>query len=323
MPATPLGSSLLIAAALACAMSSMSHAQRLSPSTTRIIVPFTPGGFPDRVARVLANEMSARRPNPVIVENKPGAGGLSGALYVSRADADGSVLLMGSLPTFVLAPLINPRPNFDPIKDFSHISYIGGPPNAFVVAKGSPIVSLADLVERSRKSPLRYGTAGIGSVGHLNAAFVAKAAKVEMIHVPYNGPMISDILAGSVDFGSLTASTVLGQIDGGLLRAIAFGTDRRLPNYPNVPTFKELGYDIDPIAWMMLSGPPDMPRDLRSGISKEVAEILREPKIQDVMRQELINPIAMSPDQASAFVGSETATWSQLVESTGLRPNTP
>ena len=311
------------AVAMFVAFSNSAEAKSLSPTTTRIIVPFTPGGFPDRIARILANEMSAHRPNPVIVENRPGASGIPGALYVSRAEPDGSVLLMGSLPTYVLAPLLNPRVDFDPIKDLSHLSYIGGPPNAFVVDASSPISSLSDLIERSRKSPLRYGTAGVGSVGHLNAAFVAQAANIDVIHVPYNGPMINDILAGSVDFGSLTASTVLGQIDGGLLRAIAVGTARRLPKYQDVPTFKELGYDIDSIAWLVLSGPRNMAPELQLGINQEISSILREPKLQEVLRQELIEPIPMTPDEVTSLIATDTSKWSSVVASMGLASNKP
>jgi len=308
----------LAVCALIFGFTSTSLAQPASLGPTRIIVPFTPGGFPDRVARLLANEMSARRPAPVIVENKPGAGGVPGALYVSRAEPDGSVLLMGTLPTLIVSPLVSGRSDFDPVHGFSHLAYIGGPPNAFVVPTTSPISSLASLIERSRKEPLRYGTAGVGSMGHLNVAFVAKKDNVEFIHVPYNGPMINDILAGSVDFGSLTASTVLGQIDGGLLRAIAFGTERRLARYPDVPTFKELGYDIDPIAWQMLSGPPNMPTALREAINKEISSILSEPGIKEAMRRELIDPIAMTPAEAVNFVAAENDSWSRLITSMGI-----
>jgi tripartite-type tricarboxylate transporter receptor subunit TctC len=303
----------------ASAISAPVAAQQLPPRPVRIVVPFAPAGFPDRIARVLAAEWSETLQQRVYVENKPGAAGMIGTAEVARAEPDGTTLVISSMPTLVLAPLINPRSDFRPIEDLTHIIYIGGPPNAFVVAAKSRIQSFADLARIAKDTPQSYGTAGVGTVGHLTAAYVAQKAQLKLTQVPYNGPMLGDILSGVLDFGSLTASTVMGGIDGGELRAIAVGTDKRLPKYADVATFKELGFDISPITWMAVSGPAGMSQELQSGLNTQIAEILARPKVKAILQQELIEPIAMSPRELTAFVKREIDAWAPIVDAAGLR----
>jgi tripartite-type tricarboxylate transporter receptor subunit TctC len=294
-------------------------AQQLPPRPIRVVVPFSPAGFPDRIARVLANEWSETLRQRVYVENKPGAGGMIGTAEAARAEPDGTTLVISSMPTLVLAPLINARSDFRPMEDFSHIIYIGGPPNAFVVASTSKIRSFDDFARIAKDTPQSYGTAGVGTVGHLTAAYVAQKAHLKLTHVPYNGPMLGDILSGVLDFGSLTASTVMGGIDGGELRALVVGTDKRLSKYPDLPTFKELGFDISPIAWMALSGPAGMSRELQASLSEQFSGVLARPKVKAILQQELIEPIAMSPQELTAFVQSDIKTWAPIIDAVGLR----
>ena len=293
-------------------------AQQLPPRPIRIVVPFASAGFADRIARVIASEMSEAHPQRVYVENKPGAGGMLALAEVARAAPDGTTLLMSSMPTLVLAPLTNPRSDVRPVEDFSHIVYIGGPPIAFVVASNSKIRSFDDLLRVGKVTPQNYGTGGAGTVGHLAAVYVAQKANLKLTHIPYNGPMIGDILSGVVDMGSLAASTVLGNVDGGTLRALAIGTPNRLAKYPQVPTFKELGFDISPIAWLAISGPAGMSRELQATLNKQITEILARPKLKDILQLELIEPIAMSPEDLSALLKKEIASWTPIVESVGL-----
>jgi tripartite-type tricarboxylate transporter receptor subunit TctC len=311
--------SSFIAGLALVAISAPVAAQQLPPRPIRIVVPFAPAGFPDRIARVLAAEWSEAIQQRVYVENKPGAAGMIGTAEAARAEPDGTTLVISSMPTLVLAPLINPRSDFRPIEDLRHIIYIGGPPNSFVVASTSKIRSFADLSRIAKDTPQSYGTAGVGTVGHLTAAYVAQKAHLKLTHVPYNGPMLGDILSGVLDLGSLTASTVMGGIDGGKLRAIAVGTDKRLPKYPDLPTFKELGFDISPISWMAISAPAGMSQELQSGLSKQFSEILARPKVKAILQQELIEPLAMSPQELTAFVQRDIDAWAPIVDAVGLR----
>jgi tripartite-type tricarboxylate transporter receptor subunit TctC len=312
-------SGLVAAATLLGSGASVLLAQQLPPQPVRIIVPFAPAGYADRIARVIASEMSETHSQRVYVENRPGAGGLTGSAEVTRAKPDGTTLLMSAMPTLVIAPLINPTDNFRPIENFSQIAYIGGPPVAFVASSSSELKSFDELLRIAKERPLNYGTGGVGTVGHLTAAYVAHKANLKLTHIPYNGPMIGDIISGVVDFGSLTASTVLGNIDGGTLRGLAIGTDNRLVAHPEIPTFKELGFDLSPIAWLAITGPPDMPRELQMTLNKEIAGILERPKMTDILKQEMIEPVAMSPQELTAFIRSEITTWTPIVELAGLR----
>lgn len=168
----------LILVALSGLSMSRADGEPLPSRPIRLIVPFAPGGFPDRIARVLASEW----PQRMYVENKPGAGGMLGAAEVAHARPDGTTLVVSSMPTLVLAPLINPHADFHPIEDFSHIAYVGGPPNAFVVAATSKIRTFADLVRAAKDKPRTYGSAGVGTVGHLTAAYVAQKDNLKLTH---------------------------------------------------------------------------------------------------------------------------------------------
>ena len=319
MPHLSMLTSALAAAAALLASAAPAMAQQLPPRPVRIVVPFASAGFADRIARVIAGEMSETHPQRVYVENKPGAGGMLGSAEVARAAPDGTTLLMSTMPTLVLAPLINPRPDFRPVEDFSHIVYIGGPPIAFVVASNSKIRSFDDLLRVAKDTPLNYGTGRRRDGGPFGGGLCRAEGQPEADAHSLQRPDAGDIISGVVDIGSLTASTVLGNIDGGTLRALAVGTDKRLAKYPQVPTFKELGFDISPIAWMAISGPPGMSRELQMALNKQITEILARPKLKEILQKELIEPMAMSPEDVTAFIKKEIASWTPIVESVGLR----
>jgi tripartite-type tricarboxylate transporter receptor subunit TctC len=309
-----------IAAVAACALvasGTVSKAQELS-RPVRIVVPFAPTGFPDRLARILARYLSDSLDQRVYVENKPGAGGIVGSLDVAHSDPDGSSLLISSLPSQVIAPLINPKTGFDTFKDFTHIAYIGGPPNCFFAAAGSKLHGFDDLVAAARAAPVSYGSAGVGTLGHIFAEYVARKAGLKFIHVPYNGPMFADVMSGVVDFGSLVMSTVAGNIQGGNLRVLAVASDKRLADFPDVPTFRELGFDISAVNWLTLSAPAGLPDPLVRRINHDVIEAMAKPDVRAVLRQELIEPIAMSPEDVVTLMKSETERWAPIVAAAGL-----
>jgi tripartite-type tricarboxylate transporter receptor subunit TctC len=309
-----------IAAAAAYALvvsGTAAEAQELS-RPVRIVVPFAPTGFPDRLARILAKYLSDSLGQRVYVENKPGAGGIVGSLDVAHSDPDGSSLLISSLPSQVIAPLINPKTGFDTFKDFTHLAYIGGPPNCFFVAAASKLHGFDDLVAAARATPVSYGSAGVGTLGHIFAEYVARKAGLKFIHVPYNGPMFADVMSGVLDFGSLVMSTVAGNIQGGNLRVLAVASDKRLANFPDVPTFRELGFDISAVNWLTLSAPAGLPDPLVRRINHDTIEALAKPEVRAVLRQELIEPIAMSPQDVVTLMKSETERWAPIVAAAGL-----
>jgi len=310
-PALGVACAALIAAVLP------SRAQEIA-RPVRIVVPFAPAGFPDRLGRVLAKYLSDSIGQPVYVENKPGAGGIVGSLDVAHSAADGSSLLISTLPSQVIAPLINPNAGFDTLQSFTHIAYIGGPPNCFVAAADSKLRSFEDLLRSGHGAPLSYGTAGVGSLGHVFAQYVAGKAALQLIHVPYNGPMLADILSGVVDFGSITMSTVAGNITGGTMRALAVASDTRLTDFSDVPTFRELGFDISAVNWLALSGPAGLPDPLVARLNRDVIEILARPEVAEILRQELIVPIAMRPVEVRDLMKRESERWAPIVTAAGL-----
>jgi len=310
-----------VAAIAACASAMLaaapSHAQELS-RPIRIVVPFAPTGFPDRLARILARYLSESLDQRVYVENKPGAGGILGSVDVAHAAADGSSLLVSSLPSQVIAPLINAKTGFDTFESFTHIAYIGGPPNCFFVAANSPFRSFEDVLSAARAAPVSYGSAGVGTLGHIFAEYVARKSGLHLIHVPYNGPMIADVISGVVQLGSLVMSTVAGNIQGGNLRVLAVASDKRLADFPDVPTFRELGYDISAVNWLTLSAPAGLPEPLVRRINHDVVASLARPDVQSVLRQELIEPIAMTPEDVTKLMKSETERWAPIIAAIGL-----
>jgi tripartite-type tricarboxylate transporter receptor subunit TctC len=188
-----------------------------------------------------------------------------------------------------------------------------------VVAATSKINSLDDLMKATKAKPLSYGTAGVGTLGHIFAEYVARKAGAQFVHVPYNAPMIPDILSGTVDFGSITMSTVAGNIAGGKLRVPAVATKDRLPDYPDVPTFRELGFDLSAVNWLALSAPAGLPDAFVRRVNKEVIEIMGQPDVRAVLRTEIIVPIAMTPAQVTELVKSETNNWAPIVQAAGLK----
>jgi tripartite-type tricarboxylate transporter receptor subunit TctC len=301
-------------------LSSSIHSTRAQDSTrpVRIVVTFAPGGFPDRLARLIAKHLSDELSQRFFIENRPGAGGLVGSAEVAQSPPDGTTLVLSSLVGHVLAPLVNPRAGLHALASFSHIAYVGGPPNVFIVASSSNLGSIADVVNTSRATPRSYGTAGAGTVGHLAVEFVAQKAGIKLVHVPYNGPMLGDVISGVLDVGSMGLSTAAANIAGGKLRGFGVSTNERLPDYPDIATMREQGFDLVAANWLALSGPAGLPSLLVSRLNREVIKVLDLPEVRQTLRQEIIEPIGMRPDELTRFVQNEITRWTPIVQSTGL-----
>jgi tripartite-type tricarboxylate transporter receptor subunit TctC len=309
------------ASALAAALAAAAPASAQEPAFTRpvrLVVPFAASGFPDRIARLLAKYLSESFAQRVYVENKPGAGGIVGSADIANAVPDGSALLIASLPSQIITPLINQNPGYDTFKSFTHIAYIGGPPNCFVVAAGGAFKNFGDLVTAARAEPVSYGTAGVSTLGHIFAEYVARKDGLKFIHVPYNGPMFADIISGAVQLGSLVMSTVAGNIQGGNLRVLAVASDKRLPDFPDVPTFRELGFDISAVNWLAVSAPAGLPAPLTARINRDVIAALARPEMAAILRHELIEPVAMTPDEVMELMRAESKRWAPIVAAAGL-----
>jgi tripartite-type tricarboxylate transporter receptor subunit TctC len=285
-----------------------------------VIVPFAPGGAPDNLLRLISKPLARELGQPVVIENRAGAGGVLGSAQVARANADGYTLLLGGLAPQVIAPVINPNSGYDPLRDFAHIAYLGGPPICWVVTPSSDIFTVNDVLDQARTGKLSgYASSGVGTLGHLVTEFVLRKTGVTLAHIPYNTAALGDIIAGHVKLGSYTWSAVLGQVQGSTLRPIAVTTDSRLPGFPKLPTFKELGYNLVASTWFSLSGPAGLPTEIAQKLNRAVTTALQIPEIRERLEQDAIEPRPMTSAELTDFVGREIARWRPIALSAGMK----
>jgi len=290
----------------------------------RIIAPFAPGGSADTLGRIVAQKLTDSVKETFIVENRPGAGGVIGSEMVAKAAPDGYTLLVSGVASHAVAPALPRGTPYDPVKDFTHIALFGGPPAVLVVNPDVEAKDLKEFVVLLKKDPAKYsyGSPGNGTHGQLVAELFKQLAGVNMQHVPYKGASaaVADLIAGHIQVASTTLSTASGQIHSGKARALAISTENRLPDYPNVPTYAEMGYkDLVATIWFSLSGPAGMPADIVERLNAEVRKALDAPDARQRLRPEGIEPGKLSASEFSAFVASEVKRWAPVVKASGAK----
>jgi tripartite-type tricarboxylate transporter receptor subunit TctC len=312
---------LTLALAMLAATALPAKAEDWPAKPVRIIVPFAPGGAADVWARIIAEHLAVALKQSVVVENKGGAGGILGSQQVARSDPDGYTLLVGGLASQVIAPVMGRTAGYDAIRDFTYIAYIGGPPIAWVVPPASDIHTVREVFDRARAGKLAsYASSGVGTLGHLVVEYIAKQQGVTLNHVPYNTAAFADIIAGRIPLGTFTWNAVLGQAQGGTLWPIAITTERRLADFPNLPTFKELGYDLVASTWFALMGPKDLPPEIAQRLNREVVKIMDLPDVKQRIAQDAFDPKPMTPDQLTAFMKAEMARWTPVAQNAVAKP---
>jgi tripartite-type tricarboxylate transporter receptor subunit TctC len=309
-----------VMAAVALLLAVPVHAADWPARTVHIVAPFGPAGAADKFARVLADYLPAGLKQPVVVENRSGGGGIVGSAQVARAEPDGYTLLISSLASQAIAPALSPNPGFDSLRDFTHIAYFGGPPIGWVVTPGSELRSVGDVIAKTREGTFSgYASSGIGTLGHLVAEAVMQQAGVRMSHIPYNTAALPDIIAGHVPLASYAWSSVIGQVQAAALRAIAVSTATRQPDFPDVATFKEQGFDIVASTWFALSGPAGMPKEIVERLNREVYRIMELPDVRLRFAQDAIAFKSMTPDELTKLFAIEIARWGPVVRDSGLK----
>src|SRR5215813_1206658 len=251
------------------------------------------------------------------VENRAGAGGLIGAAAAARAEPDGYTLVSSSIGYHVIAPAVSPNPGFDPLRDFTHIAYLGGPRIMQEVKPALKVQSLAEFLAVARREKLAYVSPGVGSHGQLVSEAFAQAAKIELQHVPHKGaaPAMMDLVAGNVKVGTMTWTTAIGQIRAGQVIPLAVSSGARLREFPDLPTFKELGYpDLVTLTWYALSGPAGLPLDIVARINAGVSRMLELPQVRSKLDREAIEARSMSPDEITQYMASEIARWAPVAK---------
>lgn len=286
----------------------------------RIIAPSTPGGAADLFARLLADQLpKILGGGRFIVENRAGGAGLVGTAAVAHAAPDGTTFGISGIAYHAIAPAMALKPGFDPLRDFTHIAYIGGPPNVFIVSPSLGVRSIADLIVYARKvGTLDFVAPGVGTLGHLMMEGFSRRAGIRVQQIMTSGAAqgMMDLVAGHVQVGTMTWSSAIGQIRAGQVLPIALSAARRLSDAPEVPTFQELGYDgLTTTAWFALSGPANLPDTIVLRLNAAVRDILAQPAIKKRLQTESIEAETMSPEEFTRFVAAEVARWGPLARS--------
>ncbi len=289
----------------------------------RIIVPFTAGSGTDIVARTVSESMSKALGQPIIIENRPGAGGTLGAGLVAKSAPDGYTLLVHS-SGHAANPSIYANLPYDTQKDFAGITPLASLPNVLVVSPSRGWKTLKDLVDQAHAKPgsMNYGSAGIGSATHMNAEIFRKAANIDAMHIPFKGTpeAMTETATGRIDFFFAPVSSALPQIKDNRLVPLAVGTATRSPQLPNVPTTIEAGYpNSQYIFWVGLFAPAATPRAIVDRLNAEALKALASPEIKGKLEVLGAEPMPMSPAAFDAFVHSEVARMAAVVKAAGIK----
>jgi len=249
-----------------------------------------------------------------------------GSTQVARSAPDGYTLVVSGIATHTIAPAINPNVSYDPIKDFSHIALLGGPPIVFVVhptVKANTVKEFEEIVRNTKGKKLSFGSPGAGTHGHLMAEAWLKKAGLDMEHIAYKGASgaMTDLIGNHIPASSNTLATAAAHIRAGNARALAVTSAKRLNGFPDVQTFAEAGYpDLVGITWFGISGPKGMPKEVVEKLNKELVRIMALPAVQERLSRDEITTEPLSADQFAKLVTDETAKWGPIAKASGAQP---
>jgi tripartite-type tricarboxylate transporter receptor subunit TctC len=310
---------LLVVVALA--LSVPAHADDYPSRLITIIVPYPPGGGVDIVARDIGERLREKWGQPVIVENRAGAGGNIGAEAVFRAKPDGYTLLTTAPTPLVINKQLDAKLNYDP-DAFVPVTVIGAVPNVLVVNPKVHAKSVQELIALAKASPgkLNYASQGPGTTAHLTAELLKSMAGINIVHVPYKGnaPAVTDLLSGQVEMMFMPLAAALEFIHAGKLRALAVASEKRDALLPNVPTMSETLPGFISIVWFGVVAPPNTPPELASKLSAAIAEALKQPGTAKRMAALNIDPIGSTPAEMTAFMRQEVERWGKVIRSAGM-----
>ena len=317
-----------VAAAAAWAAISTASAQSSYPDKPiRFIVAFVPGGATDTFARQISNDLQEALGQPVVIENKPGAGGYIAWNHVATSDPDGYTLLMAENALAMSQALYRKMSSFDPLKQYDAIASVATSPLVLAVANNVPANSVAELIAYSRSLPqkLNYASAGIGSVSHLTFEAIKAATGIETVHVPYKGggPAMNDVIAGHVAMNMAAIQVAKGLVEAGKIKGLAVTSGERSPVLPNVPTLGEAGVrtaDVDLRFWFAMFAPKGVPDQIKAKLEKAVSATLANPRVRERLANLDIEPAYAAGKAMDSKLATEIANWSKFVDEHGIKP---
>ena len=288
-----------------------------------LVVPYTPGGFTDNLARAVAKPLGERLNQQVVILNLPGGGGNIAAAKVAKSAPDGYTIYIGNNATITLNTMIYKSLPFDPLKDLAPVGLIGESHAALVVATSLPVKSFSELLAYARAKPgeLNFGSTGAGGVSHLSGEMLKSNYKIKMTHVPYKGtaPATTDLLGGQLQL--MFNDAAYAQIKAEKLRALAVTGTKRLSNFPDIPTFKELGVaGFETYAWFGIFVPSGTPPAIISKLSKDLMLVTQEPSLKAWALSQNGQMLSSNPQELADFLKSDIAKWAPVVKETGIVP---
>ncbi len=291
-----------------------------------LIVPYPAGGANDAIGRLIGQKLGEVMGQPVIVDNKPGAGTTIGAASAAKAAPDGYTMVLGSLASHAVSPHLLPKVGYDPLQDFAPIGLIGIAPTVATVNKESAFTTLASLVDAAKANPgsVNYGSAGNGSPPHLAGELFAQASGASLTHIPYKGgnAHTMDLMGGRLQVIFDTTTGAMPLLKGDKLRALAVASPTRLPELPNVPTFAESGYpNFEVNAWYALYAPAKTPAAVVAKLSNDLGKVMRMPDVTEKLRGLAVRPSYGSAQELAAFTASEYAKYGKVIKTANIKPD--
>lgn len=313
---------VLIVLGVVAAIAGTAHAQNFPVKPLRIIVPFPPGGASDATSRIIAEQITKPLGQPVIVENRPGAGAVIGYELGAKAAPDGHAITI-VFPSFVVNPSVR-KVNYDPLRDFRAVTQALETPMVYAVHPNVPAKTFKELIAlaRARPNDLQYGTPGIATAHHVLTELVAQTLKVKFTHVPYagSGPSIVALVGGHIPMMAGNVIEVAPFVSSGKIRAIVVSTASRAEQLPNVPTFREVGHpELEAPNWAGFVVPAATPTAAVTRLNSEIVRALRAPDVQQKLRAQGITPVPSTPEQFTAMLESERARYSKVVREANIR----
>ena len=316
---------MIVACIAIAVLSAAAHAQGYPAKPVKIIVAYPPGGVVDILARILAGPLQVALKQPIIVENKPGAGGSIGTSYVAKSAPDGYTLLLAAAGPLVSTKMMEAVP-YDPVNDFTPIAMVGDTNVVLVASTALKPKSVAELIEHAKANPGKVNLAinVPGSMHHLLSELMMLRTGIKMTRVPYKGAaqVMPDLLSGTVDLDMESLPMVADYIRSNRMKAIAAASTKRLEMLPNVPTFTELGWpELVALPWYAFVGPAGMPKEIVARLNEDISKILRQPAIAAQIAKQGANVVIADPDETGKFVRSEIERWGKVVVETNTKMN--
>jgi len=314
---------IIVALAAALAMVANASAQGYPGRPITLVVGFAPGGGTDTVARVMQKKLGELLGQTIVVENRAGAGGIIAADLVSKAAPDGYTILLATIAALAVAPHLNSKLPYNPLRDFAPISMATVSGNVLVVNPSLPARNIAEYVKEANSRPggLPYGTSGVGSAGNLAGELFRLTAKANLIHVPYKGggPAMSDLLGGQIPSVFASATTAVPQVKSGKLRALGTTSAKRSATMPEVPTIAEQGYPgYEATNWYAFVGPAKLPKDIVLRLNREIVKTLRDPETYAAIFKQGEEPTPSTPEELAQHMAREYATWGRVIKEAGI-----